>query len=155
MASELASGSCLFTIGYQGRSLEQLITTLRRHDVRLLIDVREVARSRRPEFNAAHLSVKLARWDIGYKHFPTLGSPRRLRATLFETHDFERFAGLYLAYVRRWRLPVVDELRRLARHRGMVCILCYESDAAACHRGILADEARSRAHRQPLMIRHI
>jgi hypothetical protein len=41
----------LLTIGYQGRSLADLVQRLVANDVQLLLDLRRVARSRRPEFN--------------------------------------------------------------------------------------------------------
>lgn len=155
MRTEPASGSRLLTIGYQGRSLAELVARLRARDVRLLVDVREVARSRRPEFNQGRLAAALDAAGIGYRHAPDLGSPGSLRRALYETGDFERFAGLYLAYVRRWRMDDVANLTRTVRREGTVCILCYESDAASCHRHIVATEAlraRGGAH---LVVEHL
>jgi uncharacterized protein (DUF488 family) len=154
MHSEPASGSRLLTIGYQGRSLSELVRRLHERHVVLLIDVREIARSRRPEFNAAPLSAALERVGIRYEHVPQLGSPTRLRKALYESGDFERFAGLYLAYVRRWRGDDVAQLTRAVRREGTVCILCYESDAEMCHRHIVAAEAlRVRGGR--IIVEHI
>ncbi len=137
----------LLTIGYQGRSLKGLIARLVANDVRLLLDIREVARSRRPEFNANRLAAAAQAAGIAYRHVPKLGSSRKLRAHLYETRDFERFAGFYLAYVRRWRVSEVRSVANAARREGTVCILCYESDHALCHRDIVAAEAL-RAHRK-------
>lgn len=143
----------LVTIGYQGRTLHELIARLVAHDVRLLLDIRAVARSRRPEFNASRLAEAAHTAGISYRHVPELGSSRKLRAHLYETRDFDRFAGFYLAYVRRWRLSEVRSVANAARREGTVCILCYESDYALCHRGIVAAEAL-RAHRK-LEILHL
>src|SRR3990170_5497842 len=126
----------LVTIGYQGRSLDELVRRLVRNEVRLLLDVRQIARSRRPEFNGTRIAAAAEKAAIRYRHVPLLGSSRRLRAHLFETRDFERFAGFYLAYVRRWRLADVRAVATAARREGVICILCYEHEAATCHRGI-------------------
>jgi len=86
---------------------------------------------------------------IDYLHIPTLGSKTAARHDLYETGDFERFAGLYLSYVRRWRVPDLKELCRLASREGVVCIMCYEADHEQCHRSIVASEAirlRSTVH---------
>lgn len=147
VAQELASGSQLLTIGYQGRSVSDLVRRLRAHDVRVLVDVRERALSRRPDFNGVRLSAALERAGIVYRHIPELGSKSSLRQTLWETKDFERFAGLYLAYLRRWRLGDVNVLARLVHREGVVCILCYELDADSCHRRILAEEAQRQGRR--------
>src|SRR5438445_5775985 len=124
----------LATIGYQGRTLRQLVRRLRQHDVRVLLDIRKVARSRRPDFNGSRIEIAVARAGIEYRHLPELGSSRRLREHLYDTGDFERFRGLYLSYVRRWRLSEVHALAKEARREGTICILCYESDPADCHR---------------------
>jgi uncharacterized protein (DUF488 family) len=154
MSPEPASGSRLLTIGYQGRSLSDLVRRLRQRRVVLLVDVREIARSRRPEFNAAPLAAALERAGIRYEHAPQLGSPTRLRKALYESGDFERFAGLYLAFVRRWRTDDVADLARVVRREGTVCILCYESDAELCHRHIVATEAL-RARGGDFIIEHL
>ncbi len=155
VAVELASGSRLLTIGYQGRSLTELVRRLRNRDVRLLVDVRERARSRRPEFNQSRLSAAVVSARIAYVHLPSLGSPIKIRRALYETGDFERFAGLYLAYVRRWRLDEVAVLASYVRQQGTVCILCYESGAELCHRSILANEALRIRARPYFSIEHI
>lgn len=136
-----ASSERLATIGYQGRTLRQLVRRLAENDVRVLLDIRKVARSRRPDFNGHRIEAAVGRAGITYRHVPTLGSSRRLREHLYETGDFERFRGLYLAYVRRWRRSEVRALASEARREGTICILCYESDATTCHRGIVAAEA--------------
>ena len=149
------AGSRLLTIGYQGRSLPDLVARLRARDVRLLVDVREVARSRRPEFNQRRLAAALDEAGIAYRHSPELGSPGSLRRALYESGDFERFAGLYLAYVRRWRMDDVAGLTRAVRREGTVCILCYESDAASCHRHIVATEAMRARGGTHLVVEHL
>jgi uncharacterized protein (DUF488 family) len=155
MQHEPVSGSRLLTIGYQGRSLEALVRRLRSRDVRLLVDVREIARSRRPEFNQARLSGALGRAGIRYQHAPELGSPSSLRRALYESGDFDRFADLYLAYVRRWRTDDVADLTRAVRREGRLCILCYESDARLCHRGIVASEVLRARGGKGLLVEHI
>jgi len=155
MPTELLTGSRLLTIGYQGRSLSGLVRRLRDRQVVLLIDVREIARSRRPEFNGSRISAALARTGIRYEHAPQLGSPSTLRRALYESGDFERFAGLYLAYVRRWRTDDVADLTRTVRREGTVCILCYENDAELCHRHIVAAEALRSRGGSRLTVEHI
>jgi uncharacterized protein (DUF488 family) len=133
--------SVLYTIGYQGRTLGQLIGRLTRNDVRTLLDIRQSARSRRPEFNGSRIAAAVERAGITYRHVPELGSSRKLRKQLYLTNDFDRFAGFYLAYVRRWRMSELQDLARTAQREGSVAILCYESDHEACHRSIVAAEA--------------
>ena len=142
----------LFTVGYQGASAVSVIARLRRHGVRTLLDVRERARSRRPEFNRARLEAALAAHGIAYVHDAELGSPVRIRRKFYEGGDYPEFARSYRAYLRRWRLPQVRRLAWLSS-RTSVALLCYEADAEACHRGILAKETR--ALRPSLEVLHL
>jgi uncharacterized protein (DUF488 family) len=66
----------LFTIGYEGASLSDFIVTLQNSGVERLLDVREVAQSRRPGFSKTALSTALAEADIGYTHLRQLGDPK-------------------------------------------------------------------------------
>lgn len=153
MPTDRSRVASLLTIGYQGRSLNQLVTRLRSHDVRTLVDIREVARSRRPDFNQRQLAEAVEAAGIGYLHMPQLGSKTAARRELHETGDFDRFAGLYLSYVRRWRLAQVRELCRLADQSGAVCILCYEADHDQCHRSIVASEVARLTSR--VLVQHL
>ena len=52
----------LFTIGHSTRTLEEFLTILATHQIKLLVDVRTVPRSRRvPQFNTDNLSEFLPR----------------------------------------------------------------------------------------------
>ncbi len=91
----------MFTIGYQGASLERLVETLAAADVSLLVDTRETPTSRRPEFRRKSLDAALAVAGIRYLSVPALGAPSELRAVV---SDWDRFADGY-----RDRLALVRE----------------------------------------------
>lgn len=67
----------LFTIGYQGATVERLVETLAAADVSILIDTRETPMSRRPEFRRKALEASLLDAGIRYVSVPALGAPRR------------------------------------------------------------------------------
>jgi len=126
----------LFTVGYQGRSVEELIETLESAKVHIVIDVRAMPVSRRPSFSKAALSKALESRDIEYLNIPELGAGKALR----ETHrngDFKAFARDYR------RTVLVNRRGRVARLAEMVatqrvCLLCYEVNPEECHRSLLA-----------------
>jgi uncharacterized protein (DUF488 family) len=125
----------MFTIGYQGASLERLVETLAAADVSVLVDTRETPTSRRPEFRRKSLDAALTAAGIRYLSVPALGAPRELRAVV---SDWDRFAGEY-----RERLALVGkELQSLLPliSTERVCLLCFEADPLACHRSLLAHE---------------
>ena len=126
----------MFSIGYQGTSLERLIGALAEVGVSVLVDTRETPMSRRAEFRPKALSSALADVGIEYRSVRSLGAPKALRALAAD--DWDEFARGY------------DERLRLAREEledlvpvieaGRVCLLCFEADPGACHRSLLAHE---------------
>ena len=63
----------LYTIGYEGISLECFINKLIKEDVQLLCDVRKNALSRKYGFSKSSLNNALERVGIEYRHYPELG----------------------------------------------------------------------------------
>lgn len=125
----------MFTIGYQGATIERLVETLAGANVSVLVDTRERPTSRRPEFRRKSLDAALAAAGIRYLSVPALGAPRELRAVV---SDWDRFADGY-----RDRLVLVrEELESLVPliENERVCLLCFEADPSACHRSLLAHE---------------
>ena len=66
----------LFTIGYEGEPQAAVIARLKAAGVRLLVDVRAVAASRRAGFSKTVLGESLKAADIDYVHLRALGTPK-------------------------------------------------------------------------------
>ena len=69
----------LYTIGYQGASIDGLIAALKTAGVETLIDVRAVPASRRPEFSKRNLTASLEAAGLTYVHLVGLGNPKEGR----------------------------------------------------------------------------
>ena len=129
----------LFTIGYQETPPAAVLNELERAGVKLLVDVRAVASSRRPGFSKNQLASGLKERGIGYLHLQGLGTPKegRLAARSGDTKALETI------YAKHLKTPLakqeMDELSMLIRKAGPVCILCYERDHRECHRKFIAE----------------
>jgi uncharacterized protein (DUF488 family) len=126
----------LFTIGYQGVNLEQVVASLSGAGVSVLVDTRETPMSRRVEFRQKALASALDDVGIRYISVRALGAPKPLRAMAVD--DWDAFSAGY-----RERLSLVrEELERLVPliASESVCLLCFEADPEACHRSLLAHE---------------
>lgn len=66
--------STIYTVGYSGRSPEELIELLKRHGIRVLVDVRHGKRARKG-FSPADLMKRLEEHSIVYTSMPFLGVP--------------------------------------------------------------------------------
>lgn len=125
----------LYTIGYEGVSMEAFLETLRHHAVAELVDVRQAPVSRRPGFSRKALAAALADHGIGYRHEGALGAPKWLRDQVREDGDYARFFRAYDEHLHAHG----DRLHALAGAlHGRVALMCYERDVAACHRRSVA-----------------
>ena len=68
----------LFTIGYQGRALEELVAMLHAHRIDRVIDIRELPLSRRRGFSKTPLGDALRAAGIDYIHARIAGNPYRV-----------------------------------------------------------------------------
>lgn len=127
----------LATIGYEGALQAEVIKKLWIAGVRLVIDVRAIAASRRPGFSKGVLAASLAEADIAYRHLRALGTPKAGRAAARAGRTAEMRA-IYEAHLdapeSQAELALAAELAR----ETPSALLCYEADASRCHRAILA-----------------
>lgn len=132
----------LFTIGYEGATPDRLIETLREAGVTTLVDVRELANSRRPGFAKRALSQSLEAAGIGYRHLRALGTPAEGRAAVRAGRygEMRRIFGARLAGTEAQ--AALGDLAASAR-AGRVCLLCLERDPAQCHRTLVAEAVAS------------
>src|ERR1700709_2923106 len=72
----MARAKKLFTIGYEQTPSKAVLDELERAGVKLLVDVRAVAYSRRPGFSKSQLAAGLDERGISYVHLRGLGTPK-------------------------------------------------------------------------------
>ena len=134
----------LFTIGYEQTPPRAVLDELEHAGVKLLVDVRAIASSRRPGFSKTQLAAGLDERGIGYVHLRGLGTPKdgRLAARAGDAKGLKRI------YSKHMKTPQakqeLDELRALIERSGPVCILCYERDHKVCHRRFIAEAIHAR-----------
>lgn len=126
----------LFTIGYEGRTADQLVLELRAAGVRQVVDVRELPISRKRGFSKSALKGILEAAGLRYLPERRLGAPRDARHALREGGPWAPFANAYLAHL-DGQAEALAEVEAAAR-REPTALLCYERDGLACHRGLLA-----------------
>ncbi len=142
----------LCTIGYEGRTLDDLAETLVRNGVARVVDVRQLPLSRKRGFSKSSLAEFLAGRGIAYVGARDLGTPVAMRRQYKATGDFDALAREYNAY-----LTTVDDSVEVLYQMAVeepCCLLCFERDAATCHRSVLADAVARRNGRQ-FDVRHV
>jgi uncharacterized protein (DUF488 family) len=135
----MAKAKTLFTIGYEQTPAAAVLDELEQAGVKLPVDVRAVASSRRPGFSKTQLAAGLDQRGISYLHLRGLGTPKDGRLAARSG----KFDVLHRIYAKHLKTPQareeLDELSALVQKSGPVCILCYERDHAHCHRRWIAE----------------
>lgn len=142
----------VFTVGYEQAPLPAVLEVLQAEGVELLVDVRAVTASRRPGFAKRQLAAALAEVGIDYLHLRALGTPAAGRAAA-RAGRYDELERIYTAQLAT--LEAQAELGDLAgsvRAGRRVCLLCYERDAAHCHRRLITERL---AAELPVVIRDL
>ncbi|WP_156685619.1 DUF488 domain-containing protein [Mycobacterium sp. Marseille-P9652] len=131
---EAAQGTVV-SIGYEGRTVGDLVAQLLNQRVRVLVDVRLTPLSRKPGLSKRKLSEALAAVGIGYVHHRALGNPKDNRAGFRagEPWSRARYRDVLETAAATNALAKVSELL----DDGVVALLCFEYDHAACHRDLV------------------
>jgi uncharacterized protein (DUF488 family) len=141
----------LATIGYEGADVDDFVATLRTAGIRRLIDVRELAISRRRGFAKRALSDALTDAGIEYVHLRGLGDPKEGREAA-RAGDYTRFKKVFGGHLKTETAQA--DLRTAMRlvADGAACLMCFERDHTGCHRTIVA---QALSDNMPLTIRHL
>ena len=136
----------IFTIGYEQVSSRAVLDELEQAGVKLLVDVRAIASSRRAGFSKNQLAASLDDRGIGYIHLRGLGTPKEGREAV-RKGDVATMKKIYAAHLKTLQAKKeMDELAGLVKTGGPVCLLCFERDHTTCHRHFIAEIIEKRDH---------
>ena len=128
----------LTTIGYEGTTIDAVVTTLKDAGVALLVDVRAVPQSRKPGFSKRQLAAALDEVGIAYVHLQALGTPKPGRDAVRAGHP-ERMVPIFREHMTSDRSQAeLAQAKQLVRERT-ACLLCFERDHTTCHRHLVAE----------------
>jgi uncharacterized protein (DUF488 family) len=129
--------AALFTIGYEGTTVDRVVDALRQAGVAHLIDVRAVPSSRKPGFSRRQLEAAMQEAGLQYTHLRALGTPKPGRDAA-RRGDAATMHRIFDAHMQAPE-PQAELERAVAISReAPSCLLCFERDHRMCHRDILA-----------------
>lgn len=127
----------VYTIGYQGKSVDRFLNQLLLSGIKTLVDVRSNPASRKYGFSASSLGRFLTNVGVHYVQFPSLGIDGVFRKSVGSSLALTHLLEYYESTV----LPQQHEALRQVSHllQGAPCaLMCFEADVQCCHRGRLA-----------------
>jgi uncharacterized protein (DUF488 family) len=135
------------TIGHSTRPVDALIETLKAHGVKLLIDVRTIAKSGyNPQYNREALERSLHDAGIGYEHMKALGGLRHPRKDSPNTGWRNASFRGYADYMQTREFESALAALLEAAAGDAVVIMCAEAVPWRCHRSLISDALTARGY---------
>ncbi len=135
--------SQLFTIGYEGRSIEEYLNLLIRGGVTLLCDVRRNAISRKYGLSKTTLERACTGIGLRYEHFPELGIESSRRRGLTTEADFTDLFEAYKQTILPDQGDALGRIRDWLQSGESVALTCFELEAGQCHRHCVANALKA------------
>lgn len=146
--------TCLFTIGYEGITLEAYLNKLIEKGVSALIDVRRNSVSMKYGFSKKQLSNACEGVNIHYYHFPKLGIVSEKRKELNSQKDYDELFEDYKENNLKNTVTTQEKILELLVKHNRLALTCFEANVCQCHRKPLA-EAITRLPNFHYKLKHI
>lgn len=129
------------SVGYERfQDNRTFATVLRRAGIERLIDVREIAISRRDGYSKSQLANALSTEGIEYVHLPRLGNPKEIR-DLYKSGREADGKARYQEFLLAERTGDLRALAPVLAERRSA-LMCVEHDYHVCHRKVILDALR-------------
>jgi uncharacterized protein (DUF488 family) len=135
----ISNKTVLFTIGYEGLSLEGYLVRLLKNDVKVLVDVRDNPLSMKYGFGKSRLKNYCASVGIDYVHIPEVGIQAEQRQELNTQNDYDRLFALYRKNNLTKTTAYQYQILKLLQQHKRIALTCFEADICRCHRKHLAE----------------
>ena len=133
------SNTVLFTIGYEGVSLEEYLNKLIINGIKLLCDVRKNSLSMKYGFSKSQLKHACEGVGIKYVHIPDLGIESDKRQELHSQSDYDVLFRHYRNDTLTRTRPQQEYLLELLKENRRIALTCFEANICQCHRKHLAE----------------
>lgn len=129
----------LYTIGYEGISLEEYLNRLIKNDVKVLVDVRSNALSMKFGFSKTQLKTFCGSLNIEYIHIPEVGIQSELRQELKTQMDYDNLFDIYKRQNLKKTTIHQQKIINLLKDKKRIALTCFEANICQCHRRHLAE----------------
>lgn len=133
------SNTILYTIGYEGISLEEYLNRLIKNDVKVLVDVRNNPLSMKFGFSKTQLKKFCDSLNIDYLHIPEVGILSAQRRELNSQSDYDILFDTYQKSNLKETVSYQEQILKLLRQKKRIAMTCFEADICQCHRKHLAN----------------
>lgn len=136
------NNTTLFTIGYEGISLEHYLNKLIKNNVKVLCDVRKNAMSMKYGFSKSQLKNSCEGVGIEYVHIPEVGIVSEKRKVLDTQEDYDSLFQDYKNNSLNKTIAFQEKILEMLKEKRRIALTCFEADPCQCHRTHLAEAIR-------------
>ena len=144
---------CLFTIGYEGRSIDEYLNILIKNNIKILCDVRKNPLSRKYGFSKNSLQKTTKNLGIEYLHIPELGIPSDLRKNLNTKQDYKTLFSFYENKVLPEQKNALNKIFKIFNTKKRIALTCFEAESSMCHRNCISSALKKTSN--TIQIKHL
>ena len=134
-----STNTTLYTIGYEGISLEAYLNKLITNDVKVLVDVRNNPLSQKFGFSKSQLIRYCQGLNIEYLHLGDVGIESEYRQELNEQSDYDNLFKNYKKKTLPKTICTQEKILSLLVEKKRIALTCFEANICQCHRKHLAE----------------
>ncbi len=144
----------LFTLGYEGKTVEYFTNQLIKNNIKVLCDVRKNPISMKYGFSKNQLKFVTENVGIEYFHFAELGIESNKRRELNSKQDYDLLFKEYEKNTLPGKNLELEKIFQILLSRKRIALMCFEADHNYCHRSRTAS-ALLMIHKNNYNIIHI
>lgn len=129
----------VFTIGYEGKSIDSFLYKLITNNIMAVVDVRNNPQSMKYGFSKKSFSDFIEKAGLKYFHIPELGIPSSMRKGLGQTTTHKTLFNKYEKDLLPKQKDAKSILLYLIEKYPRIALVCFEADHRFCHRHILIE----------------
>lgn len=126
--------SNIYTIGYEGKSVEEYLNILIHKDIKVLVDVRKNPLSMKYGFSKNQLKLFCNNIGIEYIHIPELGIESEKRKELNSENAYKTLFDDYELNCLSKKEFELKKIVDLFIENKRIALTCFEADSNFCHR---------------------
>lgn len=132
----------VFTIGYEGETIDSFLYKLISNNIMAVVDVRSNPQSMKYGFSKKSFSDFVEKAGMKYIHIPELGIPSTMRKGLGETVTYKKLFDKYESSLLPKQKEAQTYLLGLVSKYPRTALVCFERDHHFCHRYTLVQHLK-------------
>jgi uncharacterized protein (DUF488 family) len=129
----------VFTIGYEGLTIDSFLNKLIANNITVIVDVRNNPQSMKYGFSKKSFKQYIESAGMKYIHIPELGIPSAMRKGLGESVSHKTLFKAYETKLLPKQEIEIKQLLDLTNKNERIALVCFEADHHLCHRHSLVE----------------